>query len=96
MDKQQIVTFLRTNKKYIQDNFQISIVALYGSYSRDEATENSDIDLVYENTGSSPFKKFIEAEYFLNSNLNKNVELVNIKYMNPLVKKFAQKDFVYV
>lgn len=96
LSKLQILTFLRKNKKYLADNYNILILALYGSYARDEASEKSDIDIVYEKKNYTSYLTFIEAEEYLNNNLHKKVELVNIKYMNPVIKKFAEKDFIYV
>ncbi|MCK4797641.1 MAG: nucleotidyltransferase domain-containing protein [Spirochaetes bacterium] len=96
LNKEQILTFLKENKEYLVNNYHISIIAIYGSYARDEATEISDIDIVYEKKDYTSYKTFIEAEEYLNNNFQKKVELVNIKYMNPIIKKVAEKDFIYV
>ncbi len=96
LNREQLVYFFKDNKKYIADKYNIEIIAIYGSYARNEANEKSDIDIVYGNTGTISYKNFIEAEEFLNNNLNKKIELVNIKYMNPIIKLNAEKDFIYV
>lgn len=96
LKKEDIINFLRDNKKYLLDKYNIEIFALYGSYSRNEATENSDIDLVYQKRGSVSYKSFFEAEDYLNENLKKKIELVNIEYMNPVIRLTAEKDFIYV
>jgi len=94
--KKQILSFLRQNKEYLSTHYHISVLALYGFYARDEATENSDIDIIYERNVSASFKLFSEAEEYLSIGLEKKVELVNIKYMNPVIKRAAEKDFIYV
>lgn len=96
LDKSQIIDFLKNNKEYLLHNYHILVLALYGSYARDEATEKSDIDIVYEKISTISYQSYLEAEQYLKSKLQKKVELVNIKYMNPVIKKSAEKDFIYV
>lgn len=96
LSKIQVLNILRNNKEYLLNNYKISLIALYGSYARDEATENSDIDIVYEKINAVNYRTYLEAEEYLNNKLKKNIELVNIKYMNPVIKKTAEKDFIYV
>ena len=97
MNKQEIIQKLKDNKNIIE-KYGITKLFLFGSYARNEATEDSDIDLVYENDSEKPISyiDYVELEDFLTKNFNKKIELVNYKYMNPIIKKIAEKDFVYV
>ncbi|OHD10095.1 MAG: hypothetical protein A2086_08210 [Spirochaetes bacterium GWD1_27_9] len=97
MNKQDIIQKLKDNKDIIE-KYGITKLFLFGSYARNEATEDSDIDLVYENDSDKPISyiDYVELEDFLTKNFNKKIELVNYKYMNPIIKKIAEKDFIYV
>ncbi|MBD0331551.1 MAG: nucleotidyltransferase domain-containing protein [Chitinophagaceae bacterium] len=57
MDKQTILQKLQGLKPMLQEKYGVSELALFGSYSRDEQTGNSDIDIMVD------FSKPIGIEY---------------------------------
>ena len=65
------------------EKYRISEVFIFGSYARDEATENSDIDLlVYGGENFKPTHIFSFAEE-LRELLHKNVDAFEINEVNP-------------
>lgn len=48
LNKEVITKILKNNLEFIQDNFQVANIGIFGSYIREEATEESDIDLLVE------------------------------------------------
>jgi len=48
MTKIDILKELSNNKSYIEKNFEVEKIGLFGSYAKDEQTENSDIDIYVE------------------------------------------------
>jgi hypothetical protein len=98
MRKEDIIKYLALQKDYFYTQYHISSLGLFGSYSRNEQTESSDIDIVYllsENQKLSYFQLF-DIEQQLQNKKKKKVELVNFKYMNPIIKYKAEKDIIYV
>jgi len=68
--------------KPLADKYKIQKVYLFGSYARDEATEESDIDLlVYGNEDFKATMVFAFAEE-LRRALNKNVDVFEIREVN--------------
>lgn len=57
MNKQVILQKLSLLKPELQEKYAVSELALFGSYSRDEQTGNSDIDIMVD------FSKPIGIEY---------------------------------
>ncbi|HOV14637.1 MAG TPA: nucleotidyltransferase family protein [Spirochaetota bacterium] len=96
MNRQDILQKLRENRE-VFERYGIKKIGLFGSYARNEATEDSDIDLIYENDSekSMSYIDFVELDEYLTKSFNKKVELVNYKYMNPIIKKNSEKDFIY-
>ena len=73
-------------------------IGLFGSFARNTQTTDSDIDIVYimaQNKKLTYYQLF-EIIETLESHFNRNVELVNDKYMEPIIKHDAQKDIIYV
>jgi len=58
---------------------------IFGSYSRGEQKENSDIDILVEMKGS--LLDVIGLEMALRTLLKKRVDLLTYKGINPLLKK---------
>ena len=98
MTKNDIIRFLKKKKEDFKKMFHIEKIGLYGSYSRGEQNENSDIDIVYVLKDSDKFGYFeyLELEDIIFRQFKKKVELVNYRYMNPIIKYEAEKEIIYV
>ncbi|WP_461244366.1 nucleotidyltransferase family protein [Secundilactobacillus muriivasis] len=76
--------------KPIAEKYQISALYLYGSYARGEATESSDIDLVYQREGSlvHGLLKMSGFKIDLERVLKKNVDIVPLEsFKAPIVRQ---------
>jgi len=94
-----ILRFLTEKKGELQKRFHIKDIGLFGSYSRGDFNEESDIDIVYVLQDGEKFGYFeyLELDEMLSGSFNnKRVELVNYKYMNPIIKQKAEKEILYV
>ena len=70
---------------------------LFGSYSRNEADENSDIDILVELDHTTPIgMKFFSYQDELEHILNKKVDLVSSEGLSKYVKPFIDKDKVLI
>ena len=99
MDKSEIVNVLQTQKPSLNKQFGISRLGLFGSYAKDQAHADSDIDLVYElEPGKSLMLPDLTAlEQLLSEKLkNERVELVDLNYMNPVIRYYMKKEVIYV
>ncbi len=98
MQKSDILSYLSSQKDFLHQHYNINSIGLFGSYARNEQTENSDIDIVYslaENKKITYYQLF-DFEQQLQEYFNKKVDLVNMKYMNPIIKYKAEKDIIYI
>ena len=98
IDKQYILKYLEKEKEHFSQKFGIKRIGLFGSFSKGTQTSDSDIDLVYEMKAGNQlgYFKFVDLTDLLENTFNRKVELVNIKYINPLVFLKAEKDITYV
>ena len=92
--KTQIITFLKQHKRQLQEKYKVNKIALFGSFARDEATQNSDIDIVVDMPSS--FDNFFDLKYFLEDNFNNKVDLIKEKNLRLFIKDKIQKDLIYV
>ena len=98
MTKKYILEYLTSHQEEFLKKYGITSLGLYGSYARDEATELSDIDIFYKNNenfsmGVLEFSTFLRK---IEKDLKSKIDFVNLDAMNPIVKYYAKKDFMYV
>jgi predicted nucleotidyltransferase len=86
-------------KKYKHENakkYGIKTLGIFGSFSRDEAKDESDVDIVIETTTPDLFK-LVHIKDELEKLLHKTVDIVrNREKMNPYLKSRIKKEAVYV
>ncbi len=99
MSKSQILISLKKCKSDIEIRFGIKKIGLFGSYSVNKANQRSDIDIVYElkEGRTLGFKEIYELEKYFQEILHTGkIDLVNRKYMNPLIEDEMTKTVIYV
>ena len=70
---------------------------LFGSYSRNEADKNSDIDILVELDHSSPIgMKFFSYNDELERLLNKKVDLISDEGISKYIRPFIDKDKILI
>lgn len=96
MTKNEIIAYLKEHKDDFMKKYQISKLALFGSYSRDENRDDSDVDIAIETPLSDYFKLYDFKEELENS-FHTKVDIVRLRdKMNMALKKRIEKDGIYV
>lgn len=96
--QKQILDFISKNKIFLKTNFHLSKIGLFGSYARNEQTNNSDIDLIvdFEKGTDNLFDIKLELKKYFKENLNINVDICREKYIKPRYKNRIIKEAIYV
>jgi predicted nucleotidyltransferase len=71
--------------------YKLKALWVFGSYGRNEATEDSDIDLLMDGTGSSinSFYDLMDITDEFEEILNKTIDLMDIESLfSPMMKKY--------
>lgn len=96
MTRLEILGILKKYKIENSGKYGISNIGIFGSYSRDEGKFESDIDIIIETKEPDLFK-LVHIKDELEKLLNKTIDIVRKKEnMNPYLKKYIEKDAVYV
>lgn len=99
INRNSILKKLRAEKEYLKQEFNIKEIGLFGSFSINKQNKKSDIDFIFdvEDDSNFDFAKLIALEDYLKKLLDfKKVELVNKKFMNPIVKSSSENNVIYV
>jgi predicted nucleotidyltransferase len=93
--KEQIIDMLKKEFDYLKKEFGVSRIALFGSYARNEQSENSDIDILVEFKRPIGFFTFIHLEDYLTDKLGSKVDLVTPDALRPLMKPQILSEAIY-
>lgn len=98
MTRDDVLTFLQNNKAYLSEHYFISKIGLFGSFARNEQTDSSDIDVIFElkEDASNIHDLKNNLRLYLSKSLHRSVDLAREKYLKPYASKFIKQDVIYV
>ncbi|MAG07325.1 hypothetical protein CMI46_00740 [Candidatus Pacearchaeota archaeon] len=94
--KSDIFGKLKSKILKILKKYEIRKAGIFGSFARGEETKNSDIDILIELEGKKSLFDLIEIEMELEKELNKKVDLLTYRGINPLLKKIILKEEIRI
>ena len=90
----EIEEILRGYRPFLQEKFKVKEIGIFGSYARDEESEESDVDILVE--FSEPIGwEFFDLKELLQEILGKEVDLVTMKALRPQMKDKILEEVVY-
>ena len=98
MNKNEIIDYLQEQQPYFHNTFGIGFIGLFGSFSRGDETQSSDVDILYEIDKGKKLSmfKYLKIASILENFFHKRVDLVRIDTLKPKVKEYIDKDLIYV
>lgn len=98
LDANSILSYLKDNKERLLKDYHITKIGLFGSLSRGEQKDSSDIDLVVEFEPNTPdlysLKSKLKDE--IQSKFDRHVDICRLKYIKPIFKNQIQSEIRYV
>ncbi|MBN2039141.1 MAG: nucleotidyltransferase domain-containing protein [Spirochaetes bacterium] len=96
MTRSEILKILKKYKDENAKKYGINKIGLFGSYSRNKANNESDIDIIIETIDPDIFK-LVHIKEDLEHEFKKSIDIVRKREnMNPYLKKHIEKDAIYV
>ena len=95
MTKENIINYLKTHKTEFQKEYEVEKIGLFGSYARDEAKIDSDIDIFVKM--KPDLFKLVGLKQHIEEDLQKKVDIIREhKHIKPFLLKMIHKDIEYV
>jgi uncharacterized protein len=96
LTRSEIFQIVAEFKKKAAPQYGIRRLGIFGSVARDEAREQSDVDIVIETETPDPFN-LVHIKEALENRLERHVDIVRIRPgMNPFLKQRIEKEARYV
>ncbi len=94
MTKMEILNYLKSHYALLKEKYGVEEIGLFGSYARDEADEESDIDIFVKM--EPKLLNMVAVKQRLEKDLHRKVDIVRLREkMNPSLKKRILRDAVY-
>ena len=94
--KTELLHMLESERDQLRQ-FGIGRIGLFGSYSRDEQTQTSDIDVLVEfEPGKKTFRNLLGFSEYIETILDRHVDVVTPESMSPYIAPHIKNDISYV
>ncbi|WP_199624850.1 nucleotidyltransferase family protein [Paenibacillus alkalitolerans] len=85
MMRSDVERILKEQKAFLKEKYYVKRIGIFGSYVRDEQSEESDIDLLVEFSKPVGFE-FFDLKDYLEELLKKPIDLVTVNALKPLIR----------
>lgn len=98
VNKEEIIDFLKKQKKYLLVTYNLKKIGLFGSFANESNNNNSDIDLIveFEQGTEDIYSKKQSLKNLLSLQFHRSVDVATENYLKPYYKEHILKQTVYV
>lgn len=95
---EQILTYLKEKKEIFFSEFRLTKIGLFGSYARNQGSEDSDIDIIveFEDNTEDLYNLKHKLREDLSQKFNRKVDICREKFIKPYYKSNILKSAIYV
>ena len=91
MIKENILNIIRQEKPFLTRRYQVSSIGIFGSVSRDEEKNDSDVDILVDFAKDTPsLFGLIGLKHYLEDKIGREVDLVH----KPMIKKTLREQIL--
>lgn len=96
MNRQSVLTQLKSNIEEIRQLFYVKSLSIFGSVVRNEAADSSDLDVLVTFNQKASFDLFMDLKFYLEDLLGASVDLVTDKALRPQIRKAIEGEIINV
>lgn len=96
MTRDEVLRVLRAHKATLLQQFGVTELVLFGSVARDQASKDSDIDLLVRFDGPTTSKRYFGTQFYLEDLLGRSVDLVTQKALRVELRPYVEREAVHV
>jgi predicted nucleotidyltransferase len=96
MNKQAVLTELSEYAAEIRKRFSVKAISIFGSIVRDEAGDDSDVDVLVAFEHKATFDGFMDLKFYLEELLGRRVDLVTENALRPQMRRAIQEELIRV
>lgn len=96
MNQNDVLDTLHAHFQEIQQRFDVESLAVFGSASRGELRDDSDVDLLVQFNGGATFDGYFALKFYLEDLLGRMVDLATEKMIKPRLRRLIEDELINV
>lgn len=96
MQREHVLRVLEANISEMKLRFDVQSLRIFGSVARDDATAQSDVDVLVDFGGPPTFDRYMDLKFYLEDLLETRVDLVTESGLRDRVRPHVEKEAVSV
>jgi uncharacterized protein len=92
----EVLSFLSSHRRELEEGFGICSLALFGSVARDEAGPDSDVDVLVDFYETPGLTQYMSLKFWLEERLGRRVDLVMVKALKPWARPLVEAEAIRV
>ena len=96
MRREEVLRILSEHRRHLEERHGVRFIALFGSVARDQASPESDIDVLVEFATRPGFDGYMRLKEHLESLLGQGVDLVMTGALKPSVRPEIEREAIRV
>ena len=96
VSRDEVLALLRAHKPVLEQRFGIADLALFGSFARDRASDESDVDILVRFDEPPDWRRYFGAQFYLEDLLGRPVDLATDKTLRAELRPYVEREAVNV
>ena len=96
MNRDTVLGLLRTHKATLGERFGVVEMRLYGSFARDQAAGDSDVDVLVRFGSPPDWKRYFGAQAYLEDLLGRPVDMATRQELRAEIRHYVEQEVIDV
>ncbi len=96
MDRATLLALLTRHKPVLAERFGVQKLALFGSFARDTARDDSDVDVLVRFSGPPTSNQYFGLQFYLEDLLGRTVDVVSETAMRERLRPDVERDAIAI
>ena len=96
MSRDEILALLRAHKTTLAQRYGVSDLALFGSFARNRAGDDSDVDILVRFDGRATSKRYFGTQFYIEDLLGRSVDLVTDDALRRELRPYVEREAIHV
>ncbi|MBK9361546.1 MAG: nucleotidyltransferase family protein [Rubrivivax sp.] len=96
MTRDELLVLLARHKPVLAERFGVTKLVLFGSFARDTARDDSDVDLLVRFDGPPTGNQYFGVQFYLEDLLGRAVDVVSETALRERLRPYVERDAIAV
>ena len=96
MNRDEVLGLLREHKATLAQRFGVTDLSLFGSFARDQAARDSDVDILVRFDVTPDWRRYFGAQAYLEDLLGRPVDMATSQELRAEIRPHVERELVRV